>query len=76
MLHLLKRGRERRGKKLLGPGAVAAVSDVERGLAAAAALLEISNAWPSDDDGAGTRGERGAGVGVRGKREGKKLLRI
>ena len=74
MLHLLKRGRERRGKKLLGPGAVAAVSDVERGLAAAAALLEISNAWPSNGDGVGMRGVRGACIGVGEKREGKNLL--
>ena len=65
---------ERRGKKLLGPGAVAAVSDIEGELAAVTALPKISNAWPSDGDGAGARGERGAGVGVRGKREGKKLL--
>ena len=35
---------KRRGKKLLGPGAVAAVSDVEGGLAVAAALPEIDNA--------------------------------
>ena len=75
MLHLLKRGMERRGKKLLGLGAVAAISNVEGVLAAAAALLETGNAWPSDGDGAGTRGERGAGVGVGGKREGKKLPR-
>ena len=74
MLHLLKRGMERKGKKLLGPGVVAAVNDIKGVLAAAVALLEIGNAWPSDS--AGTRGERGAGVGVRGKREGKKLLRI
>ena len=49
---------ERRGKKLLGLGAVAVVSGVEGVLAAAMALLEISNARPSDGDGAGTRGER------------------
>ena len=59
---------ERRGKKLLGPGAVAATSDIEGGLATAATLPEIGNAWPSDDGGAGMRGERGAGVGV-GERE-------
>ena len=58
MLHLLKRGMEKRGKKLLGPRAVAAVSDVEGGLSAAAALSEIGNARPSDDDDAGVRGER------------------
>jgi len=56
MLHLLKRGWERRGKKLLGPGAVAAVSNVEGVLAAVAALSEIGNVWPSD--GTGARGER------------------
>ena len=66
---------ERRGKKLLGLGAVAAVSDVEGGLAAAAALPETSNMRPSDDDGTCARGERGTGIDVRGKREGKKLLR-
>ena len=59
---------ERRGKKLLGPGAVAAVSDVEGGLAAAAAQPETSNMWPSDGDGVGARGERGAGISV-GERE-------
>ena len=73
MLHLLKQGMERRGKKLLGLGAVAAVSDDEGGMSAAAALPEIGNAWPSDGDGAGARGERDMGVGVEGKREGKKL---
>ena len=66
---------ERRGKKLLGPGAVAAVSNIEDGLAAAVALPETDNSWPSDGDSAGARGERGTDVGVRGKREGKKLLR-
>ena len=71
VLHLLKRGMERRGKKLHGLRVVVAISDVERGLSAATALLEISNAWPSDGDGAGVRGERGAGISVRGKREGK-----
>ena len=75
MLHLLKQGIERRGKKLLGLGVVAAISDIEGVLVATAALLEIGNAWPSDDDGAGTRGERGAGVIIGGKREGNKLLR-
>ena len=65
---------ERRGKKLLGPGAVAAVSNIEDGLAAAVALPETDNSWPSDGDGAGARGERGVSVGVGGKREGKKLL--
>ena len=68
VLHLLKRGMERRGKKLLGPGAVAAISDVERGLSAAASLPEIGNVRPSDSDDASVRGERGAGVGVGGKR--------
>ena len=67
-----------RGKKLLRPGAVASVNDIEGGLAATVALLEIGNARPSDGDGAGVRGERergtGIGVGVGGKREGKKLL--
>ena len=47
---------ERRGKKLLGPEAVAAINDGEGVLAAAAALPEIDNAWPSDGDGAGVRG--------------------
>ena len=75
MFHLLRQGMERRGKKLLRPGAVAAVSDIEGVLAAAAAPLEIDSAWPSDGDGTGVRGERGAGVGVVGEREGKKLLR-
>ena len=65
---------ERRGKKLLRPGAVAAISDVEGVLAAAVALPEIGNTWPSNGDGVGTRGERGAGIDVRGKREGNKLL--
>ena len=64
MLHLLKRGMERRGKKLLGPGAVATISNIKGVLAAAVALPEISNVWPSDDDGTGVRGERGTGVGV------------
>ena len=66
---------ERRGKKLLSPGAVVAIGDIEGGLVAAVALLEIDNVRPSDSDGAGARGERGAGVGVEGKGEGKKLLR-
>ena len=66
---------ERRGKKLLGPGAVAAVDNVEGGLTVAVALLETSSAWPSDGDGVGARGERGASVGVGRKKEGKKLLR-
>ena len=74
MLHLLKRGMERRGNKLLGPGAVEAISDVKRGLLAAAAVPEIGNAWRSDGDGAGMRGERGAGISVGGTIEGKKLL--
>ena len=38
-------------------------------MTAAAALLEIGNAWPSDSDGVGARGERGTRVGVGGKRE-------
>ena len=65
---------ERRGKKLLGLGAVAAVSNVEGGLAATTTLPETGNAWPSNGDGTGARGERGACVDVGGKREGKKLL--
>ena len=65
---------ERRGKKLLGPGAVATISDVEGGLVAVAALPETGNAGPSDGDGAGVRRERGTGVSVGRKREGKKLL--
>ena len=72
--YLLKQGLERSGKKLLKPGAVAAVSDIEGGLAAAVALPETINAWPSDGDDTGAREERGAGIGVGGKREGKKLL--
>ena len=75
VLHLLKRGWERRGKKLLGPGAVAAINDVEGVLATAVALPEIGNARPSDGYSAGARGERGAGVGVGGKREGKSYYR-
>ena len=65
---------ERRGKKLLGLGAVVAINDIDGGLAATAALPETGNAWPSDGDDAGARGERGAGIDVGGKREGKKLL--
>ena len=61
---------ERRGKKLLRPGAVAAISDIEEVLAAGAALIEIGNARPSDGDDAGARGERGVG----GRERGKKLL--
>ena len=49
---------DRRGKKLLGPGAVASDSNVEGGLSAAVALPDISNARPSDGDGTGVRGER------------------
>ena len=74
MLHILKRGWERRGKKLLRLGVVAAISDIEGVLAVAVALPEIDNAWPSDGDGVGVRGERGVGIDVGGKREGKKLL--
>ena len=75
MLHLLKRGMEKRGKKLLRLGAVVAISDVEGGLVAIATQLETSNARPSNGDGADMRGVRGVGVGVEEKREGKKLLR-
>ena len=75
MLHLLKRGIDRRGKKLFRPRAVAAISDVEGGLAAIVALPETGNTWPSDGDGTGARGERGAGISVGG-REGKKLLQV
>ena len=39
---------ERRGKKLLGPGAVVAISIIEGELAVAAALPEIDNTWPSE----------------------------
>jgi len=60
---------ERRGKKLLRPGAVAAVSNVERGLSATTALPEISNAWPSNGDGASARGEREARALASGGRE-------
>ena len=75
VLHLLKRGMERRGKKLLRLGAVAAVSDVEGGLAATMALPETDNMRPSNGDGTGTRGERGAGIdGVGKEREERKLL--
>ena len=66
---------ERRGKKLLRPGVVVAISNVEGVLAAAAALPETDNARPSDGDGVGARGERDVGDGVGEKREGKKLLR-
>ena len=60
---------------MLGLGAVAAISVIEGELPAAAALSEIGNARPSDDDGTGTRGERGAGIDVVGKeREERKLL--
>ena len=59
---------ERGGKKLLGPRAVAATSDIEGGLAAVVTLPEIGNTRPSDDGGVGARGERGAGIGV-GERE-------
>ena len=75
--YLLKRGLERREKKLLRPGAVAVISNIEGGLAAAAALPETSNARPNNGDGVGTRGEREARastLGVR-EREGKELLR-
>ena len=75
MLYLLKRGMERKGNKLLGLGAVAAISDVEGGLVAVVTLPETGNAWPRDSDGAGTREERDAGYDVGEKREGKKLLR-
>ena len=71
MLHLLKQGMERRGKKLLGLGVVAAISDVEGVLTAAVALPEIGNVWPSNGDGARARRERGAGVGVGGGERGK-----
>ena len=74
MLHLLKQGLERRGRKLLRPGAVAVVSDIEGGLVAAATLLETGNVWPRNDDGAGAREESGTGIGVGEKREEKKLL--
>ena len=60
---------------MLGLRAAAAISDIEGGLTAVAAQLEIGNARPSDGDGTGARGERGAGVSVGEKREGKKLLR-
>ena len=60
---------ERRGKKLLGPGAVASISDIEGGLVATAALLEIGNARPSDGDGIGARGEREAWASTSGGRE-------
>ena len=75
VLHLLKQGMERRGKKLLSPGAVVAIGDIEGGLVAAAVLPEIGNVRPSYGDGVGARGERGASVGVGRKKEGKKLLR-
>ena len=69
MLHLLKQGTKRRGKKLLGPRAVAAVSGIKGVLAAAAALPDIGNARPSDGDGVGARGERGTSVSIGAKRE-------
>ena len=68
MLHLLKQGMERRGKKLLRPRAVAAISDVEGGLVAPTALLEIGNAWPSTTM-AWAREEREARASTSGKRE-------
>ena len=43
---------------MLGPGTVAAVGDIERGLAVVATLPEIGNVRPSDGDSAGARGER------------------
>ena len=58
---------ERRGKKLLGTGFFLLIETLT--------LPETGNAWPSDGDGAGVRGDRDAGFGVGGKREGKKLLR-
>ena len=58
---------------MLGPGAVAAVNDVERGLSAAVALPEISNVRPSGGDGMGARGERGIGVGVGVREKGKEV---
>ena len=63
---------ERGGKKLLGPRAVAAVSDIEGGPVAATTLPETGNARPSYDDGVGMRGERGVGIGIGGKRERKR----
>ena len=75
MLHLLKRGMERRGKKLLGLGVVAAINDTKGVLTAAVALPEIEDAWPSNGAGAGARGERGVGIGVGGESEENKLLR-
>jgi len=71
MLHLLTQGIDRRGKKLFRLGAVAAINDIEGGLAAAVALLETDNVWPSDGDGTSTRGERGVGVDVGGRERGK-----
>ena len=38
------------------------------------ALPETDNMRPSNGDGVGARGERGAGVDIGEKREGKKLL--
>ena len=64
VLHLLNLGMERRGKKQLGPGVVAAISDIEGGLVAATALPETGNARPSDGDGTSARGERGAGFDI------------
>ena len=64
---------ERRGKKLLGSGAVAAISDVEGVLAATTALPKINNVRPSDGNDAGTSGERGTGIGVGGKERGKEV---
>ena len=61
-----RNGEER--KKPLGPRVVAAISDIERGLSAVAALLEIGNMWPSKGDDTSAKGERGVGVGVGEKR--------
>ena len=69
VLHLLKRGMERRGKKLLGPRAVAAISDIEEVLAAIVALPKRLATCGQAMATARAREEGGAGIGVEGKRE-------
>ena len=55
------------GKKLLGPGVVAAISNIEGGLATAVALSDTSNVRPCEGDGVDARGERVTVIGVGGR---------